>query len=439
MIKREHIKQAIDAISSRDSDMGYSLDEMLGMGLIDIPSGEDGTEGDSFYFFFDGEKVLVNRVLFFNEGIVPIEQGLLIKFGELVRKHELHERPASQAYRDAFKEIHEAGLRTAVIHELDYAIARLRKKVQEGTSSSEGRRLEHLIAFLEKLKAQGALHGISENEGAIEVIYRGVIDAAKLAYFVKFPVSMDTLMQVADINVEFFHVRFVLNCLIRGTENNLLACVSDGDILGLVFISLKEYLFKKDLEIKYLATLRGKSWADERPNYRPPKGVGTFLVAGVWMLRKNEMPSLREIVLDSELGARPFYEAVGFESRGFSGYVLKEPRGYLLRAILSMTHECPDLKQEAAGEIEDLVRKQIKRLGKKAKGERGEAERRASIAAVMECFKPEAKQKFAEAAVDSLIKYRRKIPEWKEMLQFALDHGSDEMKACIVHAASSDH
>ncbi len=439
MIKREHIKQAIDAISSRDPEIGYSLDEMLAMGLIDIPSGKDGGEEDNLYFLFDGEKVPVNRVLFFNEGIAPIEQGLLIKFGELVRKHELQEKPALRAYRDAFKEIREAGLRTAVTHEVNYAIARLRTKMSEGAFSSEGRRLEHLIAFLERLKAQGATHGISENEGEIEVIYRGVIDAAKLAYFVKFPVSMDTLMQVADINVEFFYVRFILNCLIRGVESNLMACMSDGDILGLVFISVKEKVFKKDLEIKYLATLRGKSGSSERPDYSPPKGVGTFLVAGVWMLRKNKMPTLREIVLDSELGARPFYEAMGFEARGFSGYVLKEPKGYLLRAMLSMTRECSDLRQETVGEIEDLIRKQVKRLGKKPKGERGEAERRASIAAVMECFNREAKQKFAEAAFDSLMKYRRKIPEWKEMLQFALDHGSDEMKACIVHAASSDH
>lgn len=37
MIKRENIKQAIDAISARDAEIGYSLDEMLGMGQIDVP------------------------------------------------------------------------------------------------------------------------------------------------------------------------------------------------------------------------------------------------------------------------------------------------------------------------------------------------------------------------------------------------------------------
>ena len=93
MIKREHIKQAIDAIASRDPDIGYTLDEMLGMGLIDAPyrSG-DPQGGEEFFFLFDGDRVQVNKVLFFNEGTVPIEQGLLIKYGELVKKHEIQDR-----------------------------------------------------------------------------------------------------------------------------------------------------------------------------------------------------------------------------------------------------------------------------------------------------------------------------------------------------------
>jgi hypothetical protein len=93
MIKREHIKQAVDAISERNPDIGYSLDEMLGMGLIETAlQAEDPRDGENFFFIFNGEKVLVNRVLFFNEGIVPVEQGLLIKYGELVKKQELQDR-----------------------------------------------------------------------------------------------------------------------------------------------------------------------------------------------------------------------------------------------------------------------------------------------------------------------------------------------------------
>ena len=36
MIKKEHIKQAIDGISKRDVHIGYALDRMLGMGVIGV-------------------------------------------------------------------------------------------------------------------------------------------------------------------------------------------------------------------------------------------------------------------------------------------------------------------------------------------------------------------------------------------------------------------
>ena len=209
---------------------------------------------------------------------------------------------------------------------------------------------------------------IPEDESNPLVFYRGVVDVNTAAYFMEFPICMDSLMQVADINVEFFHVRFILNCLIRGLENNLMACVAGESIVGLIYLTLKEQFFKKDLEIKYLATLRGKTWDPKGLSPKPLKGVGTFLVAGVWLLWKNEMPTLREIVLDAEVGARGFYEAVGFESRGLSGYVLKEPRGYLLRSIVTMTHHCRDLRQELVQELRQTDRQGGERASQEGKG-----------------------------------------------------------------------
>ena len=137
MIKREHIKQAIDAIARRSPDIGYSLDQMLGMGVIDTATGADqAVEGDNLHFVFEDEKVLVNRVLFFNEGIVPIEQGLVIKYGELVRKQELQDKTDSFKYRDASAEIHRAGLKLAVTYEIDYAVRRLRREVEDNASAA---------------------------------------------------------------------------------------------------------------------------------------------------------------------------------------------------------------------------------------------------------------------------------------------------------------
>src|SRR5512139_245339 len=138
MIKKEHIKQAIDQIEKRSPEIGYSLDEMLGMGVIDSPSEPDGpADTENFHFLFDGEKVLVNRVLFFNEGTVPIEQGLLIKYGELVKKQELEDQSGTSVYKDASMKIHEAGLRLAVVHEIDYALSRLRKKLESSDEEKD--------------------------------------------------------------------------------------------------------------------------------------------------------------------------------------------------------------------------------------------------------------------------------------------------------------
>jgi hypothetical protein len=415
MIKREHIKQAIDAISRRKPEIGYSLDEMLGMGVIDIaPSVEESMEGDNFLYTFDDQKVLVNRVLFFNEGTVPIEQGLVIKYGELARKQELQDKSGSFNYRDASAEIHRAGLKLVVMYEIDLAIRRLRRELEDRQSpSSESRekQIRELIASLEAMKQDERPIEIREDESNPLVFYRGVVDVNTPAYFMKFPICMDSLMQVADMNVEFFHVRFVLNGLIRGLENNLMACVAGESIVGLIYLTLKEQFLKKDLEIKYLATLRGKTWDPRGLSPKPLKGVGTFLVAGVWLLRKNEMPALKEIVLDAEVGARGFYEAVGFESRGLSGYVLKEPRGYLLRSIVTMTHHCRNLRQELVQELGKLILREVKGLRKEAKDEKAWAKRKASIRAIRECLKPETRPELSKAASLALLKYQKKIPE----------------------------
>lgn len=435
MIKREHIKQAIDAISRRSPEIGYSLDQMLGMGVIDTAAGaEQAMDGDNLHFVFDDEKVLVNRVLFFNEGIVPIEQGLVIKYGELVRKQELQDQSDSFKYRDASAEIHRAGLKLVVTYEIDYAIRRLRRELEDTQSpSSEGRQkqIHHLIASLEAMKKDERPIEIREEDGDPVFFYRGVVDASTPAHFMKFPSSMDTLMQVADINVEFFHVRFVLNCLTRGLENNLMACMAGENLVGLLYLTLREHLFKKDLEIKYLATLRGKTWNPKGLSPKPLKGVGTFLVAGVWMLWRNEMPGLRELVLDAEVGARRFYEAVGFESRGLSSYVLKTPKGYLLRSILTMTHHCRSLRPELIQELVKLIVKEVKGLRKKAKDEEALARRRASISTIQECLKPETRPELSKAASITLLKYQKKIPESLEILT------GYSSKESVGHAARS--
>ena len=145
MIKRENIKQAIDAISKRDPEIGYSLNEMLGTGKIDIPSqAHVSPKGEDLYFLFDKEKVSINKFLYFNEGTVPIEQGLLIKYGEMIKRQELLNRVEAPDYKQVVVEIHNAGLRFMVTHEIDYVLGLLRKSQEVPEKAQRKESLEKI-------------------------------------------------------------------------------------------------------------------------------------------------------------------------------------------------------------------------------------------------------------------------------------------------------
>jgi hypothetical protein len=431
MLKRENIKQAIDAISKRAPEIGYSLNEMLGMGQIDVP-----TQGDELYFLFDKQKVQINKSLYFDEGTVPIEQGLLIKYGEMTKKQELQNKDHPPNYMQAAMEIEKAGLRLMVTYEIDYAIARLKERpgtleTNTGLTDDDYPGMEsnlsdaRLISVLEKIKKNSQALEIDPEEEGPSVSYRGMVDDDTPANFMCFPFCMDSLIQVADMNLEFFHVRFLLNCLTKGMEKNLFVCLMGGKILGLVYLTLKKRPFYKGLEIKYIATLRGKTGNQTESPFQAPRGVGAFLVAGVWMLWKTQLGNINEIYLDSEIGARRFYERVGFESRGLSGYVLKAPKGYLLKAILIMANNCQDLRKSVIDEIGTVLEKQTKFLRKKAKTEKEQTARRGVISSVKECLKPDANPVLAKRAMSILSKYKKKIPEPEELIRFALEQDSD--------------
>lgn len=434
MIKKENLKQAIDAISARNPETGYSLNEMLGTGQIDVtPQLENASQTDDFHFLFDREKVSINKFLYFNEGIAPIEQGMLIKYGELVKKQEVLNRENSFNYMKAAEEIRDAGLKYMVTHEIDFALARLKKRHGILETNARHPNLEHpgmentpgsgkLISFLGKLKLDNETLEIPGKGDDPAVLYKGVVNADTPSYFICFPFCMDSLMQVAAMNLEFFHVRFLLNCLIQGLEKNLFICMVDRKILGLIYLTLKEQLFYKGLEIKFVATLRGKAYNQTESSTRVFKGVGTFLVSGVWMLWKTQVPEVREIFLDSEIGAMGFYEAIGFQSRRLSQYALRTPKGQLVKAILIMANNSRDLGGRAIGEICAVMEKQIKGLRKKAKNEKQRSARKAVIASVKESLKSRTHPELAETTLSMLRKYRDKITESEELIQFATQY-----------------
>jgi hypothetical protein len=430
MIRREHIKQAIDAVSKMNPEIGYSLDELLGTGLIDAdPESGESSGGEDFHFLFQGQRVLVNRVLFFQEGTPPIEQGLLIKYGEMVKRQEIQERGESLEYAAALREIHEAGLRLAVHYELDYAAARLKKRISSrGSREEEGDPENVLIDLLQRIKREDAVLCVGDGPSEPDYLYKGALDDSTPALLMCFPFCSGSLMQVADLNLDFFHLRFVVGCLVRGLEKDLLACVVRNRIVGLVFLAPKEKFLRRDLEIKYIATQRRRSQESAAPP-PPVKGVGTFLVAGIWMLVKNEIKGSGDIVLDSEIGARRFYASVGFQPRGFSGFVLRKVRPGLLRALLSIARNHPELPQRTVDEIASMIKRQVKGLRKRPATEKAIAERKVVIACVQECLLPGSRLEFLDAALQGLLKYRGKILESEELIRYASERGFNRESA----------
>ena len=444
MIKREHIKQAIDALSGRDPEIGHTLDEMLGTGRIDAVSHDIETDrGGDFHFLFENEEVRVKRISYFKDGTVPIEQRLLIKYGELVKRQELLENKGGRSYRGIDREIRMAGLKLMVIHEIDHAVKRLKRRYQiseaEGIHSMESTDIVYrdLITSLEKIKQDKRALDIIPNEIDSAVMYQGLVGDATPAYFMNFPFCMEAMIQVAEINLEFFHVRFLLNCLMRGTEKNLFACIADRRIVGIAYLTFKERLLYNAIEIQYIATESGKPAYQTEPGAGTIKGVGTFLVAGVWMLWKTHLRAYKDILLDSEVEARQFYESVGFHSRGHVGFILKDLKAHLVRAILMIANNCRNLREDVLEEISAIIHTKVKGLRKKPGSDQAKRERERVIACVKECLKSGAHPVFAETAVRALIKYRKKIPESKELLQFGLEKGSDETKAYIINAADT--
>ena len=429
MIKREHIKQAIDEITLRSPEVGYSLDELLGVGRINIlPPDQAIAENGDFRFLFQDEILTVRRFLFINYGHLPIEQQILIKFGEMRKRREVLDAGIGISYRTAAEEVRTAGLRFLVDYEIDLALEQLRGQHSSSSAASANEQpavpthLEVLRERLLQVKAETSKeadirHRFSD-EGPERPLFCGCIGTDTPALFVAFPYCRKALEQAAELNLEFFPVRFLINTLIRGNENRLFACIVHGHLAGMIYLNMKVRLFYRALEIGYLATVQGRIPAMPQRRLR---GVGSFLVAGTWMLWKTRFPRVREIVLDSEVGAIRFYEAIGFRLRRTFSYALQAPRAYLLDNLVGMAEGTPDLPSRVLDEIAIHLRKQIKALAKARSGTDKSPIRRPTLRAARRSMLSRHHAVLAKAAAEALLKYRGRIPEANELLRIAAE------------------
>jgi acetoin utilization deacetylase AcuC-like enzyme len=427
MLKKETLKQAIDAIAARDPEIGYSLLELFCAGHIDVEDGGGPDGGGLAYYTFNRQRVPVRNMDLFLEGPALLEQSLLIRYGEMFRKQALSSSGRSDAFAVAGESIRSAGLARLVEYEVRRAADRLGKE-PEPPGNEAGLRIVSkpvLTRLLEGMDKGGPKENFPARADDPGVLFTGAVDADTPAYFTHFPYTRTALIQVADLGLSFFSVRFVVGRLMDGTARNLFACIVDGALAGLVYLKITRRLMHEGIEIKYIASARDAR-ADRIPGRPPHRGVGTFMVAGVWLLWKNRMPSVREIRLDAEIKALGFYEEIGFEKRRPYVYALKRPDGYLLNALAVMVDRSRNIQPRVVEEIQGWIRANVRRLRHRSAGD---PDRDRALAFIKLCLLSRSRPRLARTAARHLLRRRSGIPEAEGLLQWASRHGRIQLAA----------
>lgn len=404
MIAREQIKQAIDAIARRAPDIGRVLDELLAIGRIEpADAAAAAAAAPDFCFRFDGRPVRVRKFLFVNGGTAALERGLLIGYGELRAAQEIALFRKRLDFLQAAREVRRAGLQTL----LDYELALARER-----AAGRAEALERLAA-LERVAEDG---GIPREPGNPGVLFRGPLeDGGRELWFAQFPFCPEALRQVAEINLEFFDVRSLLGALLQDRGHRYFAAISEGRILGLLQLTPRREGFFSALEITQIATVRGRVNEDSP---EPPRGVGRFLVAGAYLFWKCFFPRARHLVLDSEIGARGFYDRLGFCFRPPHRYRLETPGPALLAAVLPLFETLADAPPRVGHEIARQVARQIRRLGRVRK--RGGAERTADAHEfIRRALGARTHPEIATAATRQLLRSGRSLSGLDELLSIA--------------------
>lgn len=414
MIKREHLKQAIDGITVRAPEIGYSLDKMLRAGQIDAPAPATAPKASELNFYFLDRKMPVRAHQFLNEGSSALEERLLIGYGELAAKKELMINKTPLDYRRAAMDIHRAGFDFLIHRQIEYSVAALRQgqaipQIQESGSSTA----EQKINDLNNITTLNQALPVEPDDS--RPFFQGIVNIDTPAYFINLPYTLTALSQAAEINLDFFSIRFLLDCFTNNLENRIYAALVNRRIAGLLYLIPRRSLLDSSLEIKYIASVRGQTADPGEIVYTTPSGVGSLLVAGAWMLSKTVLPKVNNIRLESELGAHGFYEAIGFKSQSPYQYYLDKPRGHLLKNIISMTGNLEEPPPELITEILKYVKIQFKVAGSgKIKPDAPERSTLTTIA--RECLKLKSIPRFYITGANLLVAHKALVPDGEKIL-----------------------
>jgi acetoin utilization deacetylase AcuC-like enzyme len=392
MIKREHLNMAIEAIHAVDPEAGYGLRELFDTARITLPAVEalsdSGSVERGFSFYFEGERVDVPKTAFVAEGIATLEQSLVFKLGELRQKQARAADWTSGNVRQLAGDIRRAGAEQVVDYEL-----------------------QRMAVWPDDLDEPFRMPD-PNSDGPH---FSGHLAGGQPARFVPLTLNRETLLQTAGQRFEFFTVRFLLECWSKGTLPWIYACISRQQILGLVMLELHGNTVNTRLEIKYIAR-RMPQYLDIET---PPKGVGTFMLAGVWMLWQTFHPDARHIFLDGEVGARRFYLDGGFREQRACRYLMETPRGYLLAAIADMADDIRLPTGRLRLRVEALIGASIRRLGRVFKSR----DRASDLRFITRCLMSRLQPYPATTALTLLLKYHRRIPEATGLIDLATRTG----------------
>lgn len=392
MITREHLTAAIAAVSAVNPEHALGLKALLDAARIAAPRAAQARDHEAgthfFHYYFDGQRVNIPKTAFVARSIPALEQSLVFKLGELRGKQALAAAWVSGNVRQLAGEIRQTGAGAIVAYEL-----------------------QRLPRRPDGLDTPGQM----PDPASPGPHFSGTLAGGQQARFIPLPLNRETLVQIAGQRFEFFDVRFVLESWADGTLPWIFACVVQDQILGLVKLKHHRQAANHRLEICYIAR-RMPSQEDIESS---PKGVGTFLLAGVWVLWQAFVPEARHIFLDGEVGARRFYLDSGFREQRLCRFVLKTPRGYLLSAIADMADDVRRPVGRVQERLEGLIDDAVKTLQKQPKNR----QRPAALTLVKRSLLCHHQPYPATTALSLLLKNETRIPEAATLIDLATRTG----------------
>ncbi len=420
MIDREQLAEAVAVIAARDPEAGIPLRELLAAGrLAAVPGAEVAT------FRMDDETVTVRRHQFIHQGLPALVERLTLAFGAWrARQGEAEGTEGFQKDRSR-----RLSRRAGLEFMLDFSLAQAedtgRRQMEEHPADGER---AAALTLLEDLHGEFPGDALPWNPSHHDVFFKGVVDVDTAALFCRFPFTRDGLLQVADRNLEFFNLHFVLDHLLRGQHRNLFCCVVHGRLVGMMTIGPVTEHGRRELEVKWLATSRGgPTGAPERGEW-VHRGAGALLLAGAWLLWKIYEPRLSGLIVESEPAAVNFYESLGFDHAKPHVFHLDDPRGHFLRNIVAMANRVDELPIEVQRDISFMVRRQAKALiaaevSNPYPQPDTETRRLAGAFFFEECFRASRSRPWAGEATAMLVERAQRLPWGEELLRCAHEYG----------------